>query len=480
MLTTPQDYFDRFHQMFESLSAAQDRGVSFAQTFSSSRHWNLPAPSRAAELLTPELNLAHIERVEGLLGLTLPPAVRAFFEFTSKLSFTWSYAHNKDTRPVKAGLTPGSAIAPSGDKEIGGSLDIDIYYLIDPRRWRIAMDTFEGSRFEAHGVAGPASEVILPFDFYSHDPGMNTEAAAFLLPSFDVIVSEDNAAAWKGSCLLTFEEYMDLMFRSFCSMRARDALIDHRVNQKMRAREAYPALFRRPFDLEKESVLAVDAAKLTDMFRGSVASGPPSGAATRVQAAEPSETAAPVPSVADSLSFTGERVAVTGKLSRPRKEIEAQLSAAGATVGSFSGATKILIAGAELGKLDHRVEAKVHEARKRFQMVIGEATMRKALERLGAGAQPATKPAAPAAPVTSAAPGSFTGKTVVVTGKLSRPRKDIEAQLTAAGATVAGSVTKKTDVLVAGEKAGSKIDKARSLGIQVIDEAALREALGDA
>ena len=51
--------------------------------------------------------------------------------------------------------------------------------------------------------------------------------------------------------------------------------------------------------------------------------------------------------------------------------------------------------------------------------------------------------------------------------------KDAKAMLEAAGAKVAGSVSKKTDYVVAGEEAGSKLDKARELGVAVIDEAAM-------
>jgi DNA ligase (NAD+) len=65
------------------------------------------------------------------------------------------------------------------------------------------------------------------------------------------------------------------------------------------------------------------------------------------------------------------------------------------------------------------------------------------------------------------------GKTYVITGTLSRAREDIKADLEALGAKVSGSVSKKTTALIAGESAGSKLDKAQSLGVEVLDEAAL-------
>jgi DNA ligase (NAD+) len=69
------------------------------------------------------------------------------------------------------------------------------------------------------------------------------------------------------------------------------------------------------------------------------------------------------------------------------------------------------------------------------------------------------------------------GKTFVITGTLSRPRDELKARLQAAGAKVAGSVSKKTDCVVAGENPGSKYDKALALGIDILDEAALLELL---
>ena len=66
------------------------------------------------------------------------------------------------------------------------------------------------------------------------------------------------------------------------------------------------------------------------------------------------------------------------------------------------------------------------------------------------------------------------GKTCVITGTLSEMgRSDAKARLQLLGAKVAGSVSKNTDFLVAGEKAGSKLTKAQELEVEVWDEAAL-------
>ncbi|HCB1498116.1 TPA: NAD-dependent DNA ligase LigA [Klebsiella michiganensis] len=74
----------------------------------------------------------------------------------------------------------------------------------------------------------------------------------------------------------------------------------------------------------------------------------------------------------------------------------------------------------------------------------------------------------------------FAGKTVVLTGSLSQlSRDDAKAQLVALGAKVAGSVSKKTDLVIAGEAAGSKLAKAQELGIAVIDEDEMLRLLGE-
>jgi NAD-dependent DNA ligase (contains BRCT domain type II) len=74
----------------------------------------------------------------------------------------------------------------------------------------------------------------------------------------------------------------------------------------------------------------------------------------------------------------------------------------------------------------------------------------------------------------------FTDKIIVITGTLQNyKRSQLSEKLENLGAKVTSSVTKKTDILIAGEKAGSKLTKAQQLGTQIIDETTLSEYLDD-
>ena len=78
-------------------------------------------------------------------------------------------------------------------------------------------------------------------------------------------------------------------------------------------------------------------------------------------------------------------------------------------------------------------------------------------------------------------PRDLAGKTIVLTGKFSElDRAAAEAALVRLGATIGASVTKATQILFAGERAGSKLAKAQSLGVTVYDEAALKAVLAAA
>jgi len=96
---------------------------------------------------------------------------------------------------------------------------------------------------------------------------------------------------------------------------------------------------------------------------------------------------------------------------------------------------------------------------------------RAAIERLlAAGVEPV--------PDVAPAAGAFAGKTVVLTGTLARFTREVaKAEIERRGGRVSGTISKKTDLLVAGEEAGTKLKKARELGVKVVDENQFAELL---
>ena len=90
---------------------------------------------------------------------------------------------------------------------------------------------------------------------------------------------------------------------------------------------------------------------------------------------------------------------------------------------------------------------------------------------LAAGVRPQPEPAV-------AGSGPFAGKTVVITGTLTQySRESAKVEIERRGGRVSGSVSRKTDLVVAGEDAGSKLKKAQELGVRVVDENGFKELL---
>ena len=87
-------------------------------------------------------------------------------------------------------------------------------------------------------------------------------------------------------------------------------------------------------------------------------------------------------------------------------------------------------------------------------------------------------PAPAEQPVTEDSP--IAGKTFVLTGTLTGyTRDEASALITERGGRVTSSVSKKTDYVIAGAEAGSKLEKARALGVDILDEEAFRAMLNE-
>lgn len=111
-----------------------------------------------------------------------------------------------------------------------------------------------------------------------------------------------------------------------------------------------------------------------------------------------------------------------------------------------------------------------------YQFFRDPAMVRGIERMLAAGVNPVAEQ-----PAEAPADSPFSGKTVVITGSFEAFGRDaLKKKLEALGAKVTGSVSKKTDLVIAGEKAGSKLDKAQELGIDILsDEAELLRLLGE-
>ncbi len=162
----------------------------------------------------------------------------------------------------------------------------------------------------------------------------------------------------------------------------------------------------------------------------------------------------------------GKTVVVTGTLERYKRiDIERRLTDLGAkAAGSVSKKTDFVIAGADAG-------SKLSKAQALGIKVLSEDEFDQMVKDLESAAPASMK----------ATTGPLTGKTVVVTGTLMNyQRRDIEALIEQLGGKAGGSVSKNTSLLVFGEDAGSKLDKAKDLGVPIVSEAEFEKMIGKA
>lgn len=172
---------------------------------------------------------------------------------------------------------------------------------------------------------------------------------------------------------------------------------------------------------------------------------------------------APAAASAGAAVLAGKTIVVTGALEKyKRHDIEALIVELGGKAGSgVSKNTDLLIVGADAG-------SKLDKAKALGVRTITEAEFERMVAELKASAKPA-----------AAAPGgALAGQTVVVTGTLMNyKRHEVEALIARHGGKAAGSVSKNTSLVVAGDDAGSKLARARELGVRVISEEELEAML---
>jgi len=157
------------------------------------------------------------------------------------------------------------------------------------------------------------------------------------------------------------------------------------------------------------------------------------------------------------------RVYISGTFTRKLADLKKAIRAAGATISTRVNAELDCIITTQAAMAQHAGTIGVP--------CIGEVELLALLDASGAEPSAPTVPDADAPPT----PGlDLTGKKVCVTGKFHQVTRDqIELELKRRGAEVTGSVSSKTDILIAGDKAGSKLASAQKFGITIIDEPAL-------
>jgi DNA ligase (NAD+) len=145
------------------------------------------------------------------------------------------------------------------------------------------------------------------------------------------------------------------------------------------------------------------------------------------------------------------------------------VSASRALADHFGGLEKLMTASIdELQRISDVGEVVAQSIHDFFQ----ESRNRKVIERLEKlGLRPTVEPKK------KTSDSAIAGSTFVITGTLSQSRDEIADTIIARGGKVSGSVSKKTNYVLAGEEAGSKLEKAKQLGVRVIDESEFRKLL---
>jgi NAD-dependent DNA ligase len=189
------------------------------------------------------------------------------------------------------------------------------------------------------------------------------------------------------------------------------------------------------------------------------------------------EAAAPKARASTKLNVNGKTVVLTGTVTgMQRKDAEARLEALGARcTSSVSKKTDYVFAMEDAG-------SKKADAERLGVPVLSESVLFSLIGSPDAPREPKKPVTAEAkAKVADRKPEEsegFSGKTVVITGTLSRGRSEIAAMLEEAGAKVTGSVSANTHYLITGAGVGAtKTNKATALGVTVIDEATMNEML---